>query len=92
MSNYVYGPVVCPSCGFPIGGAIQDKFNEERAKLYQMNNSKDTDMASSDESIISGINSFSNETIETGNILTNICKVTNLCCRMHLITSVQQPR
>jgi DNA-directed RNA polymerase subunit N (RpoN/RPB10) len=83
MSNYIYGSVVCTSCGFPIGGYIMTLFFEKRASLYNPKGDKEIDL--------SELNMHGNEGIETGEILDEL-KVFNICCRMHLITTVQQPR
>jgi len=82
MSNYIYGSVVCITCGFPIGGYILDLFFDKRKALYNL---KGEDMD------LSELNIHGNEDIETGKILDKM-EIFNICCRMHLITTVQQPR
>jgi DNA-directed RNA polymerase subunit N (RpoN/RPB10) len=83
MGDYIHCPTVCISCGFPIGGYIIDLFFFKRSLLYNPTENKDID--------ISELNIHGNEGIQTSAILDEL-QVNNICCRMHLITIVQQPR
>ena len=85
---YVYAPPCCISCGFPIGGEIQDYVFYMRKKEYmKMNNVTDeTIFEMSDSSL-----TYCTETISMGKILTEV-GILNTCCRSQLISWISQMR
>lgn len=85
---FVYAPPCCLSCGYPIGGDIQDYFNHIR-KLRHM---KVHDATTENIFELSDLTLMhSAENITMGDVLDKL-KIFNTCCRSQLISWVPQMR